>query len=105
MTQITLKERLHIPRYDDRENTRMGVVEFDYEKCSGCAQCAKICPACSIIMEHNQPVMATGVENECMACADCMAICKEGALKLVQYQRFSGLFKTIDRGEILPPRL
>ena len=67
--------------------------------------CVKICPADVIVMNDKKLEMKTGVENECMACADCMAICKEDAVKLVQIQKFSGYFKTIDRGEILLPRL
>ncbi len=105
MSQITLKERFHIPRYDDRNAVQMGKVTFDLEKCTGCAQCARICPASAIVMNDKEPEMVTGVENECMACADCMAICPEDAVDLVAIQRFSGFFKTIDRGEILKPRL
>lgn len=105
MPQITIKDRFHIPRYDNRETTVMGLVEFDYQKCSGCEQCVKICPASAITIRDKNPVMVEGVDNECMACADCMAICKEDAIKLVQLQCFSGKFKTIDRGKILPPRL
>ena len=105
MKQITFKERLQIPRYDDREAVRMGKVAFDHEKCSGCTLCAKICPADVIVMTDKKPEMKTGVENECMACSDCMAICKEDSVKLVQVQKFSGFFKTIDRGDILKPRL
>ena len=105
MTHITLKEKLHIPRYDDRDAVRPGIVEFDYDKCSGCAQCARICPASCIIMNNKMPELVPLIENECMACADCMAICPEDAVELVAIQRFSGFFKTIDRGEILKPRL
>ena len=105
MAQITPKEKRHIPRYDDREAVRMGEVAFDLEKCSGCAQCARICPASAIVMIDKKPEMVAGLENECMACADCMAICPEDAVTLTAIQQFSGYFKTIDRGEILKPRL
>jgi ferredoxin len=40
-----------------------------------------------------------------MACADCVAICPEGAIRLKSSYRFTKYFKTIDRGELLPPRL
>lgn len=105
MIRISMKEKLHIPRYDNLEEVRPGIVEFDYEKCSGCAQCARVCPASAIVMNDKKPEMVTGVENECMACSDCMAICPEDAVALVACQRFSGFFKTIDRGEIVGPRL
>jgi ferredoxin len=105
MARITLKERLHIPKYDDRESVCMGRVAFDQDKCTGCGQCARICPASAIIMVDKKPQMVLDLENECMACADCMAICPEGAVDLEALQKFSGFFKTIDRGAILPPRL
>ena len=42
---------------------------------------------------------------ECMACADCVPICKEGAITLTRSYRYSGFCKTIGSGNLTPPRL
>jgi ferredoxin len=98
-------EKLYIPKYDNREEVIPGEVAIDYEKCSGCALCNKVCPADSLVMEEKKPKMKEQDKNECMGCGDCAAICPEDAITLISTNRYSGCFKTIDRGEFAAPRL
>ena len=103
MGYMTLRERWRIPRYDDPSETLMGDIAFDDEKCSGCGLCVKACPADAIILKDAKAQAKDIIE--CMACADCVAICKEGAVRLTRSYRYSGYCKTIDIGKLTPPRL
>jgi formate hydrogenlyase subunit 6/NADH:ubiquinone oxidoreductase subunit I len=105
MSQISFKEKRHIPRYDDREEVIPGKVAFDYDKCTGCKLCQLICPADCLVMKDKRPEMVDIAINECMGCANCVAICPEDAIKFVDGNRFTGWIKTIDRGDITAPRL
>ena len=100
---MTLKEKWRIPRYDDPNETQMGDITFDREKCSGCGLCARACPADVIIV--NKAQARTRETMECMACGDCVAICNEDAIRLTRNYRYSGFYKTIGYGELTPPRL
>ncbi len=103
MSKLSFSDRHKIPRYDDPKQIEMGVVEFDPGKCDGCGLCAKACPADAIVMSNKKAVLAD--RPECMACADCVAICSENAIRLVRNYRYTGIYKTIDQGELAPPRL
>ena len=93
MGYITLRERLRIPRYDDPNETQMGDITIDDEKCNGCGLCVKACPADAIVLKDAKA--QTKGTIECMACADCVPICKEGAITLSRSYRYSGFCKTI----------
>ncbi len=55
--------------------------ETDLEKCTGCGQCADICPVQVIKMEGDFPV----VDKEwCIGCGVCAVPCPSGAVKLVR---------------------
>ncbi len=103
MGYMTLRERLRIPRYDDPNETLMGDIAIDTEKCSGCGLCVKACPADAIVLKDDKA--QTRGTIECMACADCVAICKEEAIALTRNYRYSGYCKSIGYGDLTPPRL
>ena len=105
MSQISFMEKLYIPRYDNREEAIPGTVEFDYAKCTGCRFCNSACPSDALVMEEKKPRMKELRLNECMGCGDCVAICPEDAITLVSFNRYIGRIKTIDRGDIIQPRL
>ena len=88
MDTISLKERLHIPKYDDAEQIEPGIVVFDQKKCTCCFQCKAVCPARAIIKKDGRPAIAT--LNECVYCGDCEAICPEDAVKIKKPNRLSG---------------
>jgi ferredoxin len=105
MTFLSRSEKLKIPTYDDPDEVQEGEIEIDYEKCSGCWLCIKICPASALELDHKRPIMVPTRVNECMACGDCVAICGEKAITLKKSLRCTGFYKTIDHGELLLPRL
>lgn len=105
MARLSLRERLRVPTYGDPEEIQAGEVAFDYDRCSGCGICAQACPAKAILFADKRPSLKPCSLNECIACGDCAAICPEGAIRVVKGYRYTGLYKTIDHGEIQPPRL
>lgn len=94
-----------IPRYDDARESTWGLVRFDTAKCSGCNMCVRICPSDVLVLENHKARMRTTGVVQCMACGDCTAICPDGAIDLIQSYRFTGVYETLDRGELQPPRL
>jgi len=105
MARLSVSERILIPTYDDPGQIQWGEVAFDEEKCSGCGTCSQACPAKAIAMADKRPQMKPRGENNCMACGDCVAICPEGAITLTKGYHYTGYYKTIDQGDIRPPRL
>lgn len=54
----------------------------DVETCISCGQCASECPAMIISMETNVPTIAKGLEQYCIECMHCVAICSERSLSI-----------------------
>jgi ferredoxin len=106
MTSISRSEKRKIPTYDNPDEIQVGEVEINYEKCSCCMICIKICPADALVMNNKKPVMVSSGAHECMACGDCAAICTEQAITVKKpFCCITGFYKTIEHGDLLPPRL
>jgi formate hydrogenlyase subunit 6/NADH:ubiquinone oxidoreductase subunit I len=105
MGKFGILDRFRIPTYDDPEHMQFGVIEFDYARCTMCSICVNACPADAIVAEDKSPRMRPGRENVCMFCGDCAAICPSGAISMKLPYSFTRYFKTVDRGQISPPRL
>ena len=105
MGRFSFLEKVLIPTYNDPAQIGAGIVEFDYEKCSGCSICVEACPADSIVFQDKQPNLKPTGANECIACGDCVAICPEGAIKVTKGYQYTGYFKTVDQGDLKTPRL
>jgi len=103
MGNFGIFDRFRIPTYNDPEQMQFGIVEFDLEKCTGCAMCVAVCPADALITMDKKPRMRQA--NECAFCGDCAALCPAGAITMKSPYRFTRFYKTIDQGESSPPRL
>jgi NAD-dependent dihydropyrimidine dehydrogenase PreA subunit len=55
------------------------VYEIDQEKCTGCGQCARRCPADCISGEKKKPHMID--QTKCLKCGECFKNCKFDAVK------------------------
>lgn len=63
----------------------------DLEKCISCGQCASDCPVMIINMVDNLPVIGKDLEQYCIGCMHCVAICSEGALEICGYRPQDGM--------------
>ena len=63
---------------------------IDVETCIGCGQCASDCPAMIISMETGIPVITLDVEQFCIGCMHCVAICSEGSVSISGYSAQQG---------------
>lgn len=105
MGNLTFSEKRRIPIYDDPDQINNGHVQVDNDKCTGCEFCVKACPADVLVVENKLSKMHEDSINECMGCGDCSAICPEGAIIVTKGYEYTGYYKTIDRGDMVPPRL
>jgi heterodisulfide reductase subunit A-like polyferredoxin len=103
MGYLSSADRKKIPRYDDPNEIEMGLITFNDAKCNGCGVCVKACPADTIKLVDKKAKLAEPVD--CMACADCVAICPTDAITLVKSYRYTGMYKTINQGDLTLPRL
>lgn len=58
---------------------------IDEETCIGCGQCASDCPAMIISMATNIPTIPGDLEQFCIRCMHCVAICSEGSVSILGY--------------------
>jgi len=64
---------------------------IDVETCIGCGQCATDCPAMIISMETGIPTIAQDLEQFCIRCMHCVAICSEGSASILGYGPQEGM--------------
>lgn len=61
------------------------------ETCISCGQCASDCPAMIISMETNLPTIAEDLEQYCIGCMHCVAVCSEGSASILGYEPEEGV--------------
>ena len=86
------------------DDVKLGKVAINRENCTGCGYCIKACAAAFLEVLDNKCGI-TKDQTFCVSCGDCVAICPENAIKLVQFLQFKRFFKYLDRGEPKPPRI
>ncbi len=64
---------------------------IDVETCIGCGQCSTDCPAMIISMDTGLPTIAQDLEQFCIRCMHCVAICSEGSVSIVGYGPHEGM--------------
>jgi ferredoxin len=64
---------------------------IDVETCIGCGQCASDCPAMIINMDTNIPAIAPDLEQFCIGCMHCVAICSEDSVSILGYDSQDGM--------------
>jgi nitroreductase/NAD-dependent dihydropyrimidine dehydrogenase PreA subunit len=64
---------------------------IDVETCIGCGQCSTDCPAMIISMETGVPAIAQDLEQFCIRCMHCVAICSEGSVSILGYGPDEGM--------------
>ncbi len=90
--------------YREVPHNYRGVLTFDRERCIGCRQCLKICPADAIFMIYEHGIYIPGVDySRCIFCGLCADACPTGALRLVRYQEI--VRESIDDLKIGPREL
>lgn len=63
----------------------------DNETCISCGQCASDCPAMIISMDTNLPTIDPELEQYCIGCLHCVAICSEGSVSILDYRPEQGI--------------
>jgi nitroreductase/NAD-dependent dihydropyrimidine dehydrogenase PreA subunit len=69
---------------------------IDVETCIGCGQCASDCPAMIIGMETGIPTISEDLEQFCIRCLHCVAVCSEGSVSLLGYGPEDGTVLTAE---------
>lgn len=103
---ITRSDKRRVPRLDGLgDDTNMGLVSADDDKCTGCNLCVETCPGNALELVGKTHVrMVQGGLVPCVSCGDCVAICQPGALTLERPHVYGGYFKFLHRGEMTLPR-
>ncbi len=70
---------------------------IDVETCIGCGQCSADCPAMIISMETGIPTIAPDLEQYCIRCMHCVAICSEGSVAIHGYGPQEGMALPSDK--------
>lgn len=80
-------------------NTKPGKrIQVDYEKCSGCGQCAELCPVDNI--EFNA---APKWSDGCETCMRCISFCPSNAIHFAG-KEFTKKYRAVKAGELFPRR-
>jgi formate hydrogenlyase subunit 6/NADH:ubiquinone oxidoreductase subunit I len=100
MGYLSFFEKLLVPNYVKPKQILTAVLEFDPDKCLGCNVCAKICPARAISPGKRKGDPPWVIEifpgiPMCMACGDCQAACRQGAINMKKGYQTTRLFKRI----------
>jgi ferredoxin len=106
MALITREERNKVPGLDGRDpDVAMGRVVIDNDGCTGCQLCVDACPGNALEMAGKRSVRMIAADLvPCVACGDCVAICRPRVIQLVDPQRLTGFFRPLHRAELSLPR-
>ncbi len=66
---------------EEKQNCRIGLAKFDYEKCSRCGLCTAKCPKGAITHKYGQLPVYTA--SRCIGCGACENICPVNAIEIV----------------------
>jgi nitroreductase/NAD-dependent dihydropyrimidine dehydrogenase PreA subunit len=78
---------------------------IDEKKCTGCGECAYICPKDTIYIDNKKAKLN---ENECMLCSHCYALCRfnaisfDGDLQKITFESFKYKEKILNSKDISP---
>ncbi|NPA23347.1 MAG: NADH-quinone oxidoreductase subunit I [Crenarchaeota archaeon] len=76
--------------YREIPSNYRGVLTFSRDRCVGCRQCMRICPADAIFMMYESGIYVPGVDySRCIFCGLCADSCPTGALRMVRYQELA----------------
>jgi len=79
----------------------------DPDKCTRCGRCVKTCPTHVLVLPEDGPPVVQGYKgltDPCLGCANCMAVCKEGAALMEgNYRVSAGRYRTLFQGRVEPP--
>ena len=76
-------------------------IKFTVSECNGCGNCAHICPANAIQLQHESEENKIKINRElCTNCGKCIDVCYTGALEFFgKYYTVDELFTLIERDE------
>jgi len=106
MGYLSFFEKLLVPNYVKPRHILTAILEFDPESCLGCNVCVRICPARALRSgektEGSKPTPPQVIEMfpgipMCMACGDCQAACRQGAIKIAKGYQTTRLFRRISQ--------
>ncbi len=79
------------------------IVQVNADKCTGDGECVNICPAAVLEIKNEKAVT---VNNDCVGCKSCEAVCPSGAIAVSESQ-LTGCSKNMTnqhRTKIFTPR-
>jgi NAD-dependent dihydropyrimidine dehydrogenase PreA subunit len=62
----------------------MFMVTIDADKCTGCGQCAEMCPA-QILAASDDRVEVIGDPTDCLGCDSCVTVCANEAIRVEEF--------------------